>query len=243
MQFDTQELRHVAAAGRFDMYTDIHKALRAWMGDVQARLGAIDVEDEADCASVLQAFSELLDMMHSHLQHENNFVHAAIEARQPGASAALAGDHVSHIETIAQLQRQGLALQSCPAHERAVAALCLYREFVLFAAENMAHMQVEETESNGLLQALYTDEELLALHERLVGSIPPAEMMAVTRWMLPAITPQSRAQMLAGIRATAPAEAFEATLAAARTHLRPADWDKLQRALDLPPPAEHMSFG
>lgn len=48
--------------------------------------------------------------------------------------------------------------------------------------------------------------------------------------MLPALTPPQRAGMLAGLRAEAPPEAFQGTLALAAP-----DWAKLSRALGLVP--------
>jgi hypothetical protein len=96
-------------------------------------------------------------------------------------------------------------------------------------------MHVEETAHNAVLWARYTDAELLAIHDALVASIPPQEMMTVARWMVPFMNPLERFHLLADIRAKAPKEAFEAILATARAHLAAAEWAKLAHDLKLAP--------
>ena len=65
---------------RLDVYTPIHKALRAFMTHTLLRLGSLDAQDDEDLRGALAQLSALLDMMRGHLQHENSFVHPLIEA-------------------------------------------------------------------------------------------------------------------------------------------------------------------
>ena len=235
MKNDTQEMRQVAAAQapRVDMYGGIHKALRAMMADTLLAVGRMDTEDELELAQVTERVLALLDTCASHLKHENEFVHAAIEARAPGASDRIAHEHAEHEKEIAQLAGAVAQLRTCAAQQRAACALDLYRALSLFIAENYQHMHVEETAHNAVLWARYTDAELLEIHDRLVASIPPAEMMAVARWMVPFMNPAERAGLLGGIRQNAPAPAFQAILDTVRPHLTDNEWAKLARALDL----------
>ena len=101
-------------------------------------------------------------------------------------------------------------------------------------AENFQHMMVEETAHNAVLWVRYTDAELLEIHDRLVASIPPAEMMVVARWMVPFMNPAERTAMLSGVKQNAPAPAFQAILDTVRPHLSEGEWAKLARSLDLP---------
>lgn len=233
MQITSRELAQVAAAEtpRFDMYTGIHKAMRAVMADTLLALGRLDAGDEEDLADASQRVLQLLGMCESHLAHENAFVHKAIEARAPGASDAIAHEHAEHRQAIAALASQVAAVQSAPAHHRHAAALALYRALSLFIAENLQHMHVEETAHNAVLWARYTDAELVAIHDELVASIPPEEMMGFARWLVPFMNPLERFHLLADMRAKAPAPAFEAVLAAVRPHLRLREWQKLEGAL------------
>ncbi|WP_427913833.1 hypothetical protein ACPWT1_02425 [Ramlibacter sp. MMS24-I3-19] len=234
MKIDLQELQQLAAVQpREDMYAAIHKALRAFMADTLLALGRVDVDDDADLARVTGQVVDLVDFCLSHLQHENAFVHTAIEARAPGASAAIAHDHIDHEREIAELRSAAQDLRQLEAALRPAAAHGLYRALAVFVAENMLHMNVEETAHNALLWSRYTDVELRAIHDALVASIPPQELMLGLRWMLPFMTPRERLGMLTGIRAQAPAPAFAAILDVVRPHLGEREWAKLARGLGI----------
>jgi hypothetical protein len=235
MNIDQRELRHVAeaAAPRVDLYAGIHKALRALMADTLLAVGRMDGEDALERAQVTQRVLELLDFCRSHLQHENDFIHPALEARAPGASGKIAHEHEEHLQAIVALADQTTALLQCEPAARPAAALALYRALSLFIAHNFEHMHVEETAHNAVLWARYTDAELIEIHNALVGSIPPDEMMYVLRWMVPFMNPAERAAMLGDMRDHAPAPAFAAALEVVRPHLGEREWAKLGRDLGL----------
>lgn len=235
MQIDTKELASVAAAAapRFDMYSGIHKALRALMADTLLAVGRMDCDDGLELAQVTERVLGLLQSCAGHLRHENEFVHAAIEARAPGASAAIAHDHEQHGKDIAALADLVAVLRGCLPGERPGVAGSLYRQLALFVAENFEHMHVEETAHNAVLWARYTDAELVAVHDALVASIPPQEMLLTARWLVPFMNPVERALLLADIRAKAPAPAFQAILETVQPHLTQREWEKLARALDF----------
>lgn len=235
MKLDTQEMNSVAAAAapRVDMYSGIHKALRALMADTLLAVGRMDVDDTLETAHVTQRVLELLDFCGNHLKHENDFVHKAIEARAPGASEQIAHEHDDHLRHIAQLADRVRALRDCDAAQKAEEATALYRELALFIAENFQHMHVEETAHNAVLWARYTDAELMAIHDALVASIPPEEMMFTARWLVPFMNPRERMGMLAGMKANAPAPAFQAIIDTVRPHLTLIEWGKLTRALGM----------
>ena len=237
MKFDRQEAFHIAAAAapRLDMYSGIHKAMRSAMADTLCAVGRMDWDDAADRDAVTQRVLDLLSLCASHLKHENEHVHTAMEARAAGASSAIAHEHDEHVRHIVELRDAVAGLRDCVAAERAVRAQFLYRALAIFVAENFQHMHVEETAHNAVLWARYTDAELAEVHDALVASIPPQEMMAFARWLVPALSPAERLGLLADMRAKAPAEAFAAILDVARPHLRTDEWAKLARGLGLPP--------
>ena len=236
MQITPRELEQVAAAEapRFDMYAGLHKALRAFMADTLLAVGRMDADDGLERAQVTERVLELLQFCAGHLRHENEFVHAAIEARAPGASEAIAHEHEEHLGAIGRLSTAAGVLRDCAVLERPLAARHLYRELALFIADNFQHMHVEETAHNPVLWARYTDVELAAIHDALVASIPPAEMMYTARWLVPFMNPVERLGLLDGIRAKAPAPAFQAILDTVQPHLTQQEWAKLARGLGLP---------
>lgn len=236
MKLDSREIQAVAAAEpvRVDLYASIHKALRAMLTETLLALGRLDMDDAAEIRTVSDRIDAMLDFCASHVRHENDFVHVAIEARATGASAAITHDHEEHMARIGQLKVQLAGLtQTAAGQEAAAAALNLYRDLALFVADNFQHMQVEETAHNAVLWARYTDAELMALHDRLLASIPPQEMMHILRWLVPYLNPTERTALLRDMRAHAPAPVFEATLTLVKPHLTASEWGKLTRSLGL----------
>lgn len=239
MQFNALELNAVAlsaaaaSAPRLDLYSGIHKALRAALTDALITLGRCDPRDEADLSAAAASLRELLHFCEQHVAHEDRFMHPALHARAPGVSDHAADDHHGHLEHIAMLRAELDGLLATPAAGRDAAALALYRRLSLFVAENFEHMLIEETRHNTALWAHYSDAELAALHDELLASIPPQEMMATLRWLVPYMAHGERCALLGEMRAHAPAPAFEAALSVVRPHLSDRDWGKLSCALGL----------
>ena len=228
---------HTAAAStaaRLDLYLHIHKGLRSCMLDTLQRCGRLDVHDSAEMQATLGQLDALLDFCTSHLRHENDFVHPAIEARLPGAAWRVASEHVEHLHHIDALRSEAAQLRLAGGARRSLLALRLYRHLALFVADNLQHMHVEETAHNSALWAAYSDAELEDLHGRLLASIPPDEMLRVLRWMVPALTPQERAGLLNGVKPTMPPEAFVHLVDALRPHLDHGAWVKLAPAIGVP---------
>ena len=114
-------------------------------------------------------------------------------------------------------------------------ALAFYRRLALFVAENLEHMHYEETHNQAALWAVYSDEELIAIEQAIVASLPPAVMGRMLHWLLPANPHAERVAMLAGMKAVAPRPVFESAAMLARQRLTDTDWLKLADALDITP--------
>lgn len=223
-----------AQAPRYDMYLAIHKALRAYFGETLSALGRMDCDDDQDVVATLMQVRELLQVCAGHLQHENHFVHRAMEQRRPGSTIAINDEHIDHFHVIDDLHAAMTLVELGAGAERAVLAQILYRQFALFVAENFEHMQREEADNNAILWSAYSDAELMAIEDELRASIPPAEMMLLSRWMLAHNDHAFRVRMLSEVREHAPREVFEGLLAVAQTNLAARDWRKLATALALP---------
>lgn len=222
---------------RYNIYGPIHKALRAMMAETLVQLGRTDWQDAGDRGQATAAIGQLLDFCASHLEHENDFVHSAMEARQPGSSADGSADHRVHVNVIRDLRDQVDAIAALDPQACSRVGDALYRSLAAFVGENYEHMHFEETHNNSVLWAHYQDDEIMAIEHAIVASIQPQENAVVLRWMLPNVSPQERALMLAGMRQQAPAEVFHGVLGMLRVHLSPRDWHKLSQALEFGEPA------
>lgn len=222
---------------RFNIYTQIHKGLRAFMSEVLVAVGRADPDDLSEVDTALDSVRALLAFARVHLEHEENFIHPALEARRPGASADSQAEHAGHLQAYDALQAAVRAVEWNPAPQRAAALLRLYRQLALFVAENFEHMHDEETRNHAVLTACYSEEEVIALNRRLVAAVKPADMATALRWMVPASNAAERARLLAGMQQTAPAPVFAAVLDRIAPHLSERDRAKLNTALAVSRPA------
>lgn len=219
------------AETRYNIYTIIHKGLRGFMTDVLHRWGRMDVTDDCERAEATAQVRALLAMCRSHLQHENDFIHPAIEKVRPGTTARIAHEHVEHVNEIDHLDNWLSTLQAAPADMRAALARRIYRELTLFVADNFEHMVVEETDHHRALVAAYTDAEVLAIEHAIVTSLSPEESFGGLRWMIPQINASERAFLLGGMKLGAPPEVFKLVMELAREALSQRDYYKLEKAL------------
>jgi hypothetical protein len=204
------------------------------MSDTLAVVGRMDTNDEHDVAAALAQTRSLAAMLTIHLEDENRFVHAAMEARRPGSAAHTTRDHVEHEYALAELKSMIDAVERTPGAERETLAFSFYARLSLFVAENLVHMHVEERENMTILWAEYSDEELHAIEREIVASVPPAVRGTAARWFMAGLNHAERVGWFQGMRHGAPPAVFEGMLAIARGNLSARDWSKLAGALALP---------
>jgi len=212
---------------RHDPYRFIHKGLRVALLDTVQRLGRADPADEAEFTAALDAADELLALLLEHQRQENHFFHVAIEARRPGASEALGEEHGRLRDALADLQEDVRLLRRTAADARAAQLHWLYQRFCAMAAAQLAHMQREEDELARLLWALYSDEELQAIHHRLLAASEPRLLRVLVGWMSVALAPRELAALLGLVRRlAAPADAA-ALLAVVQQRLDASRWARV----------------
>jgi iron-sulfur cluster repair protein YtfE (RIC family) len=226
----SQQQAHTLTGG-VDIYAGIHKAVRAYLCDTLARVARLDLDDEPAVSAAMLQVRELLEFCTDHIAHEDRFVHPAMEARRPGSTAGTAADHVHHAHTVAALLDACGTLETGTAAERHAAWQRLQRGLAQFTGDNLLHMDTEESANNAVLQSCYSDGELIALHQQILAALSPREMAVSMRWMLIGSSPAERVQLLAGVQADAPPQAFDAVLGLAQECLDSPAWNKLAAAL------------
>jgi hypothetical protein len=224
---DAQFLSFVAQR-RWDLYGPVHKGLRLAHAQLVTRLGAAD--PLASQRRLLADLGAHLAMAASHLAHEDEVIHAALERARPGATAALADDHQRHHARLERLHGLIDTLERCPREARPAYWRSLYLAFADFVAADLEHMAREETVAWPQLCAAFSDDELAALEMQVIGGLSPRLLIDFMRIMLPAMSPDERAWLLSGMKANARPEAYREVIAqAAAPTLAPEDLDHLAR--------------
>jgi len=216
---------------RYDIYRLIHKGMRAFLTDTLLTVGRMDASNEDELRLGLLKLQRLLDFCMNHLDHENKFIHPALDACMPGSADSMYAHHEHHVHLIRELGDIAQELLQKSGVEQEQLAADLYRKLALFVADNLAHMHEEETINNGILWQHYTDAEIQAIERALVSTISPQQNAEVMNWILPAINHGERHEFLAGMRQHAPRAHFQNVLDIARQQLNWEDWSKLKFAL------------
>ncbi|HEY5798964.1 MAG TPA: hemerythrin domain-containing protein [Burkholderiaceae bacterium] len=225
---------------RIDLYVKIHKALRAQMMAAVASFETLDLDMPAAVLDAVGQLRQLLAFSASHLEKEDAYVHPAMEARRPGSTATIAGDHAHHRQAFEQLRALGDRLLVAGAGQADVLTV-LRQQLHLFVADNLSHMQQEETVNNAVLWETHTDHELIAIEMDIVGSLTQEQRAQSLYWMLPALNHAERMHLLQAMRAGMPPPAFEGVLGLARTRLSAAQWQRLEQALAAAAAAERQA--
>ncbi|MBN7819470.1 hypothetical protein [Bowmanella yangjiangensis] len=216
---------------RYNIYTLIHKALRASMCDTLVILGSLDDTDPQEIKDHLELVSDLLTLCQHHLEHENHFIHEAIQRQNPHLHIATVQEHQEHEYCIRKLSTLIAQCQLSNATQQQSALLTLYRELALFIADNFEHMHVEETHNTQMLWDLFSDEEIHQIEQQIVGAMEPIEQQRVLIMILTHISHTERLYLLLGMRQHAPADVFNDVLSILQLQLPASHWQKLSSEL------------
>ncbi len=210
----TRSFVSAATEGRYDLYGPIHKGLRRAHGLMLTRLGAADFCDQRNAEALLADLRTHLMLAEVHLVDEERHMHAALDARAPGAPDRLEEQHAGHRASFMMLEEAIRAVESATGPAATVTAgRNLYLAFSRFVAEDLEHMAEEECETWPLLCSLFTDAELHGIEMAIVGSLDPAVNMAFLRHIVPAANHGERAGMLTGMKAAMPAAVYAGVVA------------------------------
>ncbi len=180
---------------RFDLFTTIHKALRAALFDALQRVARCDPASADDAADVAATVRRLAGFLGEHADHEDREVLPELAQVSGELAADLQGGHARVRGLEHESARLAERLADAPPAERGSLLRRLHEALGSLVAEQLLHMKREENEVNRMLWAHRTDEQLLALHGRILSAIPPVRVGEWLEIMLPAVNAPERAAL------------------------------------------------
>jgi hypothetical protein len=226
-----------AHAAAHDLYGAIHKGLRYAHARLLTRLGAVAPDNGTAVTELLADLRTHLGARACQIDFERREILIPLEARAPGAVTELAEGHARRLAHLPVLEALAAEVELARPRQRDAALHRLYLAFSRFVAEDLVQMAEEEEEFSPVLQALFTDAELVAMDARMRGALSDEHLIDLARIMAPAARPDERLALLRAvredmIRQAAPPEGFAALLAlGVRPVLTPADWTALEAGL------------
>jgi hypothetical protein len=184
-------------ATRYDLFTAVHKGLRAALFETGALLARTDFAARDEAALAARALERVLAFLDEHGAHEDAVILPALAEPSPELLVAIRDDHAR----VDGLQRElaGLAARLAGASEAERVALGrrLHDRCGILLAEQLRHMQREEHEVQRTLCAHLDDGALRALHDRILGRIPPPRTAEWLELIAPSLSAPERAALAA----------------------------------------------
>ena len=217
----------------FDLYRDIHKGIRAELFAVTAAAGSLDPSDAFGWMAFAEHVGAVERTLRSHAEHEDTHIDPVLREHLPELAAGVVAEH--HVLEASFTGITGIACAGAgaPDSDRRRLAHLAYLQLASFTSAYLAHQVVEEAVIMPALEQAIGVDAVIGIHAAIIGSIPPDELFQSLTMMFPAMNLDDRAELLGGIRATAPAEAFNGVAGLARSVLAPSDFAALAGRLGL----------
>lgn len=217
----------------FDLYRDIHKAIRVELFAVTSAAGRLDPSQGIGRAAIATHVTDVVELLVSHAEHEDGAIQPALEAHLPDLAERVEVDHLTLEARMEELTAMALEAAVLDAPDPGVKIHRLYLALAAFTSDYLEHQDVEERVIMPALEAAVGVDDVVAIHQAILASIPPDEMGRSLALMIPAMNIDNRTELLGGMRAGAPAEVFEGMWGLTGSVLEPGDLSALARRLDI----------
>lgn len=206
----------------WDLYREIHKAIRHALFGVTTLAGATDAaRDDGGVRRLLDEWQSVAFVLRGHHAHEDRFCDPLVRRHAPALRDELEAAHREADAAMDVLEFQADRLRAAAS---AQALRAFHLDLADFTASYLRHLRFEEDRVMPALNAAMSDAELAEVTAAIRGSVAPADMCVFIRYMAPAMNFSERLDMLGGMRAGAPPEIFEAFRASAQRCLAPDDY-------------------
>jgi hypothetical protein len=213
-----------APATPWDVYREIHKAMRLALFGVTSAAGATDAADDGSVAALVEEWGRVKFVLDGHHRHEDEFCDVHVLAHAAHLRDELEAGHRVADRGLTALDAAAARLAGAAAADRAALVHGFHLDLADFTAAYLQHLRFEESQVMPALNAAMSDEQLAALTDQIRGSVPPPDMCVFIGYMAPAMNHAERLDMLGGMHRFAPPEIFELFRAAAEAALDPADY-------------------
>jgi hypothetical protein len=214
-----------------DLYRDIHKAVRTELFAVTTDAARLDPADIDGLGALAAHVADVAGLLDSHAAHEDAIIGPALARELPDLAERVESDHGVLDARVGALAALAAEVAASPAAAHGLHELHL--GFASFTSAYLEHQDIEERVVMPALEAAIGVEAVVAMHQAIVGSIPPEEMMRSLALMLPAMNVDGRTELLGGMRAGAPAEVFAGVWKLTTSVLDPADLAAVARRLGI----------
>ncbi len=215
----------------WDLYREIHKAMRYALFGVTTLAGQTDANDAHALRRLLDEWRQVAFVLDGHHQHEDRFCDPLIRRHAPALLPEIEAAHRRSDAAIAHLHRLAERLAHADAEQAGTLLRSFYLDLADFASIYLTHLRDEEDRAMPALNAAMSNDELAAVTTAIRSSVAPGDMCVFIRYMVPSMNFAERLEMLGGMHAGAPPQVFEMFRSAARASLSTRDYDAVAVAM------------
>lgn len=208
---------------REDLFTLIHKALRALLYDLGLKLQTNDFTDKIATLELLPRIPHDFEICTRHADDEEHFVFPDMRDLEPELIATLEKEH-QEIEALGSVVigiMGEVDAQEDP-DELMTAGIRLNRAFDRYTAFFLKHLNFEEETILPASQEHFSDEQLRAMRAGIMESHSPEQNIDITGWILRSANNSELAHTLMGMKASdMPSEVLEGIMSYAKDTVGP----------------------
>jgi hypothetical protein len=194
---------------RYNIFNQIHKALRALLYDTALYIQQTDFTDAAEREKVLEKIQVIVEMFDKHAHYEDNYILPANEKFDANVIVSFEQGTPGRYGAGATVKGVSENInQAVGAEDRMQAGLALHNAFIAFMVFNLNHMAKEERILNAALWKHFDDMQIIALNKTIVANISQKELEFGNLWMFKSLNNQEIINWLKQVRAHAPEPAF-----------------------------------
>lgn len=205
---------------RVNLYFLIHKAQRAHLFDLSAKIGRADFSDAMEANVIQQELRDMIQHLREHAINETTFVHPLFEEVGNQVDSIDEG----HEDLEKELDKLQAMLNTKQWNQ-------LYSALNRFIALYLTHLDEEESLQEEVLWKHFDDARLDAALTAFKKSRSPGQMMEDIKFMIPAMSIPELTKMFREIKAHAPVAAFQIVCKIAEGNLDPIRWSKLHQQI------------
>jgi hemerythrin-like domain-containing protein len=189
---------------RYRFYRE-HKFVIPFINDVTRLIAVTDFRDDSATTVVQERVGQVLTMLEYHAEHEDTAFHTLLEEKGSDVHKSCEDDHKAHAEIFSKIKHSIQAIIDAGTEDDKVRlGYDFYLMFRGFEADNMRHINLEETVVMPELQRFYTDEQLRAVEAQTYEKMTPDEMVHMMQVIFPHMNPQDHLSFLTDIAMATP---------------------------------------
>jgi hemerythrin-like domain-containing protein len=218
---------------RFDLFTSIHKALRAMIYETSGGLQTTDFADEQGARRAVDALVPVLGHLQQHHDLEEEYVFPRVRPFEEAIIDDLQAQHdqVERLLGVAEVAVD--AALSADSAARVGAGVDLNRRFNELTALFLEHLAHEEATLLPATWKHFDDAQLVAIQGAIIAAQQPDDLMQTLQWMFKGLNRLELVGMLGAAKATMPPPALDAVRQIGAASMEPAAWEVVRAEAGL----------